>query len=254
MSWRISSSDSGSFLVMMRILASCSMGRNRSHSLPSTMMISAALARPGPMAAAISAPVTPRAKVMALPSGKVMVTCSGAADTGILLELAGNCGGPLASGAASSSPAGRGACRVMTHVVELQADPERQHTKTSARGVAWRYVMKNIVTALALGRPGLICAAAGLSRQHLPRHPRNRFQPVQGRQDHGVQDAGRHHLGEPSAGQLPGPEIHRLCLAAAFRRHQGLREPAAPSGCCNPDRSARWASSIRPPWKTAGAN
>src|SRR5258706_9559261 len=86
MSWRISSSASGSLRVMMRILASCSMGRNRSYSLPSTRMISAALARPGPIAAAISPPVTPLAKVMALPSGKVTVTSSGAADTGISLK------------------------------------------------------------------------------------------------------------------------------------------------------------------------
>jgi hypothetical protein len=47
------------------------------------MMMRAALARPGPMAAAISAPVTPRVNVMALPSGRVMVTCSGLADTEI---------------------------------------------------------------------------------------------------------------------------------------------------------------------------
>jgi hypothetical protein len=35
------------------------------------------------MAAAISAPVTPRVKVITLPSGRVMVTWSGAADTEI---------------------------------------------------------------------------------------------------------------------------------------------------------------------------
>jgi hypothetical protein len=34
------------------------------------------------MAAAICAPVTPRVNVIVLPSGKVMVTWAGAADTG----------------------------------------------------------------------------------------------------------------------------------------------------------------------------
>jgi len=40
------------------------------------------------MAAAISAPVTPRVNVIALPSGRVMVTWAGAADTGISPERA----------------------------------------------------------------------------------------------------------------------------------------------------------------------
>src|SRR6201999_544701 len=66
-----------------------SMGRKRSHSLPFTSRISAALARPGPMAAAISWPVTPRGNVMVLPSGKVMVTLAwGAADKGFSLRQA----------------------------------------------------------------------------------------------------------------------------------------------------------------------
>ena len=58
-----------------------------SHSWPSTSTAKAALASPGPMAAATSAPVTPRANVIVLPSGKVMVTLDAVmgADTGLLL-------------------------------------------------------------------------------------------------------------------------------------------------------------------------
>src|ERR1700744_4589490 len=90
MSCRISSSDSGSFLVMMRSLASASMGRNKSHSLPSTSATKAAFANPGPMEAAISPGVTPRANVSAVPSGKVTETLAeGAADTGFLLFFEG---------------------------------------------------------------------------------------------------------------------------------------------------------------------
>ncbi len=69
-SWRISSSASGSFLVMMWILASCSMGRNRSYSWPFTRMIRAALASPGPMAAAISAPCYPLGEGQGLAVGQ----------------------------------------------------------------------------------------------------------------------------------------------------------------------------------------
>src|SRR5438045_1224540 len=44
------------------------------------MITSAALARPGPMAAAISAPVAPLGRVSVLPSGKVTAIMAGAAD------------------------------------------------------------------------------------------------------------------------------------------------------------------------------
>src|ERR1051326_8348238 len=82
-SWRNRSRASGSFLVMMRSLASRSSGRNRSHCFPSTSATSAALARPGPIDAATSAGVTPRANVIALPSGKVTVTFAAfGAETG----------------------------------------------------------------------------------------------------------------------------------------------------------------------------
>jgi len=60
----------------MRIAAFFSIGRNRSYSSPSIVRISAALASPGPIDAAMSPPVTPLGNVSALPSGRVIVMVS----------------------------------------------------------------------------------------------------------------------------------------------------------------------------------
>jgi len=57
-SWRINSSASGSFRVMMRRRASASIGR-RGPRARHSLRARAAFASPGPMEAAISAPVTP---------------------------------------------------------------------------------------------------------------------------------------------------------------------------------------------------
>src|SRR5881275_1026276 len=54
----------------MAILASRSTRKERSFSLPSTLTARAALARPGPMAAAISAPLTGLSNFRTEPSGK----------------------------------------------------------------------------------------------------------------------------------------------------------------------------------------
>jgi len=70
MAWRSSSSASGSRDVTMPILASRSTTWERSIILPSTRIASAALARPGPIADAISAPLTGLSNCRTEPSGK----------------------------------------------------------------------------------------------------------------------------------------------------------------------------------------
>jgi hypothetical protein len=71
-SWRASSSASlSSFAVISASWVSASSGRRMSRTSPSTRAAIAALARPGPMAAAISAGVVPRATSRSEPSGRV---------------------------------------------------------------------------------------------------------------------------------------------------------------------------------------
>src|SRR6185437_15478187 len=60
----------------MAILASRAIGADKSLSAPSTVIATAALARPGPIALAISPPVTPRAKVRTFPSGSAIEICA----------------------------------------------------------------------------------------------------------------------------------------------------------------------------------
>jgi hypothetical protein len=60
-------------LVTISSLASVVIGRVRSRSSPFSFTARAALARPGPMAAATSAPVTGLANWRWLPSGSVIV-------------------------------------------------------------------------------------------------------------------------------------------------------------------------------------
>src|SRR6185312_1752883 len=71
-SWRRSSSASAESRVMIATRASRSTRAARSFTTSSTLMASAALARPGPIAAAISAPVTGPGNWRTLPSGNVM--------------------------------------------------------------------------------------------------------------------------------------------------------------------------------------
>ena len=71
-SWRaISSASASSRLVTKASCASTSIGRMISRNSPSTRAAIAAFARPGPIAAAISAGVVPRATSRAEPSGRV---------------------------------------------------------------------------------------------------------------------------------------------------------------------------------------
>ena len=58
---------------MKRTAAPSGSGRAKSQHSPSTIAAIAALPRPGPIAAATSCPVTPRANVRRLPSGSVIV-------------------------------------------------------------------------------------------------------------------------------------------------------------------------------------
>src|SRR5208282_4208127 len=73
-SWRMISIDSGESRVRMAILASDRTRAFRSLGDPSTLMASAALASPGPIALAISAPETAWGKRLTAPSGKVTAT------------------------------------------------------------------------------------------------------------------------------------------------------------------------------------
>ena len=67
------SSASGSRSVRIAISAPSGSGAERSRSSPSTRIASAALARPGPIAAAASAPVAPSGSSSGLPSGSLTV-------------------------------------------------------------------------------------------------------------------------------------------------------------------------------------
>src|SRR5208282_6262331 len=73
-SWRMISSDSGESRVRMAILASERTRAFRSLGDPSILMASAALASPGPIALAISSPLTAWGKRLTAPSGRVTAT------------------------------------------------------------------------------------------------------------------------------------------------------------------------------------
>src|SRR5579883_396546 len=73
-SWRRISRDSGLSRVRIATRTSWSRRKARPLSAPSTLIASAALARPGPIAAATSAPVTGPGKLRILPSGRVTTT------------------------------------------------------------------------------------------------------------------------------------------------------------------------------------
>src|SRR5579863_7911622 len=77
------SSAGGESRVRMAILASRFTGAAKSRGAPSIMTASAALARPGPIALAMSAPETPRGKWRAAPSGSVIVIESAALASGM---------------------------------------------------------------------------------------------------------------------------------------------------------------------------
>src|SRR5258706_5918153 len=74
--WRMSSRPSGSLAVTIATLASEPTAWLMSTSLPSTLPPSAALARPGPIEAAISPTVTGLSYFRTDPSGRVMLTMS----------------------------------------------------------------------------------------------------------------------------------------------------------------------------------
>src|ERR1700722_10563802 len=76
------SSASGESRVRMAILASPSTRAAKSRGAPSTLMASAALASPGPIDLAISAPVTAWGKRLTAPSGKVTATGASACLSG----------------------------------------------------------------------------------------------------------------------------------------------------------------------------
>ena len=78
-SWRKTSTPSGISRVMIATAASRSTSVARSRGLPSIRTAIAAFARPGPIAAAISAPVTGPANSRRLPSGRVTAIGAGAA-------------------------------------------------------------------------------------------------------------------------------------------------------------------------------
>ena len=80
-SWRKISSPSGISRVMIATAASRSITLARSRGLPSILTAIAAFASPGPIAAAISAPVTGPANSRRLPSGRV--TAIGAGPAGL---------------------------------------------------------------------------------------------------------------------------------------------------------------------------
>src|SRR6185437_5466635 len=77
------SSAGGESRVRMAIFASRLIGAARSLGVPSTAMASAAFARPGPIALAMSAPVAPRGKLRDAPSGSVTVIESAALASGM---------------------------------------------------------------------------------------------------------------------------------------------------------------------------
>src|SRR4051812_26304101 len=72
--WRRISRPSSDAFVMIATLASWSIGRPRSTSLPSTVAATAALARPLPIDAATSPAVDPDGRSFVEPSGSVIVT------------------------------------------------------------------------------------------------------------------------------------------------------------------------------------
>ena len=72
-SWRITSKASApDFGVIISILASASISRDKSRNSPSTLIAKAIFDKEIEMALAISPPVTPEVKSRAAPSGKVI--------------------------------------------------------------------------------------------------------------------------------------------------------------------------------------
>ncbi len=105
-SWRISASASGSRRVTKATAASRSIGRDRSTSSPSSCMARAARARPGPIDAASSVPVTGASKRRTEPSGRVMAGMYRASSfAGSVEWTSGRAAATLATGRSARSVA-----------------------------------------------------------------------------------------------------------------------------------------------------
>src|SRR5690348_6376187 len=109
--WRSTSSACGSLSVRIVTFAPSGSGRARSHTLPFTRTARAALASPGPIAFARSAPVDPAGTRFSLPSGSVTRISGG---IGLVGRLTGR----------------RGSARQRRHVApvaEIKRDGKRDH-------------------------------------------------------------------------------------------------------------------------------